>query len=154
MELTKILVIRLNEILLDGKWITGTNIKNEIIDLDWKKATMKIDSLNSIADITFHIDYYIAGVLNFFENGKLEIKDKYSFDSKPINSQKDWKDLIDKFCDDSEKFVKVVRNMTDKELEKTFADEKYGTILRNINVIIEHSYYHLGQIILIKKLMK
>lgn len=154
MELTKILVIRLNEILLDGKWVTGTNIKNEIIDLDWKKATMKIDSLNSIADITFHIDYYIAGVLNFFENGKLEIKDKYSFDSKPINSQKDWKDLIDKFCDDSEKFVKVVRNMTDKELEKTFADEKYGTILRNINVIIEHSYYHLGQIILIKKLMK
>ncbi|NLP58090.1 DinB family protein [Lutibacter sp. B1] len=154
MELTKILVIRLNEILLDGKWVTGTNIKNEIIDLDWRKATMKIDSLNSIADITFHIDYYIAGVLNFFENGKLEIKDKYSFDSKPINSQKDWKDLIDKFCDDSEKFVKVVRNMTDKELEKTFADEKYGTILRNINVIIEHSYYHLGQIILIKKLMK
>lgn len=154
MELTKILVIRLNEILLDGKWITGTNIKNEIIDLDWKKATMKIDSLNSIADITFHIDYYIAGVLNFFENGKLEIRDKYSFDSKPINSQKDWEDLIDKFCDDSEKFVKVVRNMTDKELEKTFADEKYGTILRNINVIIEHSYYHLGQIILIKKLMK
>ena len=148
------LTARLNEILLNGKWVTGTNIKKEISDLDWKKATQNINSLNSIAQLTFHIDYYIAGVLQVFEGGKLEIKDKYSFDLKPIKSQKDWENLVEIFCSDSEKFIQTVQNLTETDLEKIFADEKYGTFRRNINVIIEHSYYHLGQIMLIKKLMK
>jgi len=34
----------------------------------------------SIAALTFHINYYVAGVLNVFQGGKLEIRDKYSFD--------------------------------------------------------------------------
>ncbi|WP_303318548.1 DUF1572 family protein [Flavivirga abyssicola] len=154
MELAKTLADSLKEVLFDGKWVTGTNIKNEIIDLDWKIATMKIDSLNSIADLTFHIDYYLAGVLNVFEGGELEIKDKYSFDYKPIESQKDWKKLIDKFCYDSEKFVTAVEKMTNKDLERIFVKEEYGNYFRNITVMSEHCYYHLGQIKMIKKLIK
>ncbi len=153
MKLTKILANSLREVLIDGKWVTGTSIKHEIYGLDWKTATMKIDSLNSIADITFHINYYIEGVLNVFNGGKLEIKDKYSFNSKPINSSKDWQDLVDKFCNDSEKFVKAIEEMTNTTLEKTFSDKKYGNYFRNITVMSEHSYYHLGQIKLIKKLI-
>lgn len=154
MTLSRQLAIRLKEILLDGKWVTGTNIKSQIIDIDWKTATYKFDSLNSIADLIFHIDYYIAGVLNVFEGGKLEIKDKYSFDYPPIKSHQDWKDLIDKFCSDSERFIMIVENMTEKELQKPFVEDKYGNYFRNIDVIIEHSYYHFGQIILINKLIR
>ena len=76
MKLAIQLADRLNEILLDGKWVTGTNIKSQIFDLDWKSATNKIGTLNSIADLIFHIDYYIAGVLKVLEGGNLEIKDK------------------------------------------------------------------------------
>lgn len=144
----------LREVLLDGKWVTGTNIKDEIKGLDWNKATIKVDSLNSIADLTYHIDYYLAGVLNVFEGGKLKIKDKYSFDYKQIESQKEWKTLIDKFCNDSEKFVNAVKKMTNEDLEKNFVKKEYGNYFRNLTVMSEHCYYHLGQIILIKKLIK
>jgi len=141
MELSEQLANRLEEVLLEGKWVTGTNFKEQIIDLYWKDATKKIDSLNSIADLTFHIHYYIAGVTKVLEGGPLEIKDEFSFDSPLINSNQDWRNLVDEFCSDSEKF-------------QDFADEKYGNYNRNIDVMIEHTYYHLGQIILIKKLMK
>ena len=154
MKLSSQLAIRLNEVLLDGKWVTGTNIKSQIIDLDWKLAIKKVDSLNSIADLIFHMDYYIAGVLSVLEGGKLEIKDKFSFDYSPIKSEQDWKSLVTKFCDDSERFVEAVENLTEKDLLKTFVDKKYGNYYRNIDVIIEHSYYHFGQIMLIKKLLK
>jgi len=153
MKLANQLADRLKEILLDGKWVTGTNIKSQVIDLDWNLATKKFDSLNSIAGLIFHIDYYIAGVLKVFEGEKFEIRDKYSFKYPPIKSHQEWKDLINKFCHDSERFVKCVESMTEKELDETFVDEKYGNYYRNINVIIEHSYYHFGQIILIKKLI-
>ena len=43
--------------------------------------------------------------------------------------------------------------MPNDKLEEIFVDEKYGTYRRNIEGIIEHSYYHLGQISLIKKMI-
>ena len=39
-------------------------------------------------------------------------------------------------------------------MNEGFVDEKYGTYLRNIDGMIEHAYYHLGQVVLIKKLLE
>ncbi|MCB0595975.1 MAG: hypothetical protein H6557_25915 [Lewinellaceae bacterium] len=53
----------------------------------------------------------------------------------------------------AEKFADHVENMPDEKLEEVFVDEKYGTYRRNIEGVIEHSYYHLGQISLIRKMI-
>jgi len=103
--------------------------------------------------LTFHIDYYIAGLVNVFEGGDLEIKDKFSFDLPPIESQEQWEGLLNKLWKDSEKFATLLEQMPDSKLDEVFVNEKYGTYLRNIDGMIEHSYYHLGQITLIKKLI-
>ena len=153
MKATEQLANRLKEVLLDGKWVTGTNFKDQIIDLPWEKATQKIGTLNSIAALTFHVHYYIAGVLTVLEGGTLDIRDKYSFDAPPITSQKDWENLIERMCADAEKFVYIVENMSEQKLFEAFVDPKYGNYHRNIDVLIEHSYYHLGQVSLIKKLI-
>jgi hypothetical protein len=154
MKLSSQLAERSNEILLTGKWVTGTNIKEQIRDLDWKLAIKKIETLNTIADLVFHINYYLAGVADVLEGGQLVIKDKYSFDAPPIKSEQDWKDRVDKFCTDSERFVALVKKLSNEDLLKPFTDEKYGNYLRNIDVILEHSYYHFGQIVLIKKMLE
>ncbi|MEG2310345.1 MAG: DUF1572 domain-containing protein, partial [Chryseobacterium sp.] len=77
MSTTSQLSKRFREVLLDGKWIANTNFKEQLSDVTWEQATTKIDSLNTIAMLTFHIDYYIAGLVNVFEGGDLEIKDKF-----------------------------------------------------------------------------
>jgi len=110
-------------------------------------------TLNTIASLTFHVNYYLAGIINFFKGGGLEIRDKYSFDIPPIESETDWERLMNEFIVNSEVFVKEVANLTDSKLDEPFVDEKYGTYLRNIEGVIEHSYYHLGQISLIKKMI-
>ncbi|MGB1204474.1 MAG: DUF1572 domain-containing protein [Chitinophagales bacterium] len=144
---------RLKEVLTEGKWVTGTNFKEQIIDMDWKDAATSIDGLNSVAQLTFHIHYYIAGVSQVFEGGPLDIRDKYSFAAPPITSEKDWLDLVNQFCLDAEKFIQLVEEMPDEKLSEFFFDEKYGTYQRNINLMIEHCYYHLGQVLIIKKLV-
>ncbi len=154
MKLNEYLANRLKEIFTEGKWVLGTNFKEQIIDLDWKQATQKINDFNTIADLTFHIHYYIAGVAKVLEGGTLDIRDKYSFDFPPLTSEQDWRDLVNRFCSDSEKFISLIENMTNEKLLSDFVDEKYGTYYRNIDVMIEHTYYHLGQIILIKKRIK
>jgi DinB family protein len=143
---------RLREVLLNGRWIANTNYKEQLLSLSWRQATQKIGDLNTIAALTYHINYYLAGLLNVFNCGILEIKDKFSFDLPAIKSEKDWEKLVNEFLTNSEKFVNEVEQMPDGKLDETFVDEKYGTYLRNIEGVIEHSYYHLGQISLLKKL--
>lgn len=143
---------RLREVLLDGRWIANTNYKDQLTGITWQQAVRKIGNLNTIAALTFHINYYLAGLLNAFNTGKLEISDKYSFDLPPIRSEADWIELRDQFFSNAEKFAAWVAQMRDTQLDEPFIDEKYGSYLRNIEGVIEHSYYHLGQVSLIRKM--
>ncbi|WP_185289825.1 DinB family protein [Chryseobacterium lactis] len=145
---------RFREVLLNGLWIANTNFKDQLSGVSWEQAVTKVDSLNTIAMLTFHIDYYIAGIVNVFEGGSLDIKDQYSFDLPPIESQKQWEDLLNKLWTDSERFAALLEQLPDSKLDEVFVDEKYGTYRRNIDGMIEHCYYHLGQITLIRKLLE
>ena len=144
---------RLREVLLNGHWIANTNYKEQIQSVNWQQATQKVDSLNTIAALTYHINYYLAGLLNAFENGRLDISDKYSFDLPAINSEIEWSKLVSEFLTNSEKFADKIEKMDEKIFDLPFIDEKYGTFLRNIEGVIEHSYYHLGQISMINKMI-
>ena len=144
---------RLREVLLNGKWIANTNYKEQLLSVNWEQATQKTGNLNTIAQFTFHVNYYVAGLLHAFKTGKLEISDKYSFDLPPLQSETDWNTLVANFIHNAEKFVAQVEQMDDRLMDKPFKDKKYGSYLRNIEGVIEHSYYHLGQIVLLKKMM-
>jgi len=141
------------EVYLSGDWVVATNLKAQLSDVKWEQATTKIGTLNTIAALVFHLNYYVAGILNVLEGGTLDIKDKYSFDLPPIKSQEDWERLLNKMWRDAEKFADKVEKMPDEKLIQDFVDKKYGNWDKNIHAMIEHGFYHLGQIVLIKKLL-
>lgn len=144
---------RFREILLNGRWVANTNFKDQLEGTSWELATKRVGSLNTIALLTFHINYYVAGVLQVLEGGSLDIRDKYSFDMPSIESQEDWEKLLDKMWRDAERFGDLVEQLPEEKLQAAFVDEKYGTYQRNIDGMIEHCYYHLGQITLLKKML-
>jgi hypothetical protein len=141
------------EVIFNGTWIANTNYKHQLTDLSWQIATTKFHALNTIAVLAQHIHYYINGVKNVFKGGSLEIKDKFSFDFPPIQSQDEWENFLARFFNDAEEFASLIEQMPEEKLKEVFVDENYGTYQRNIEGIIEHSYYHLGQIVLIKKIL-
>lgn len=153
MKSTEALAKRFREVSLNGTWIANTNYHDQLAGLDWKTATTPVGSLNTIALLVRHIHYYINGVKNVFKGGGLEIRDKYSFDFPPIGSQEEWDSFLTGFFTDAEEFASLVEQMPEEQLGEAFVDEKYGTYQRNIDGMIEHSYYHLGQIVLIKKIL-
>jgi len=144
---------RIREVLSNGKWIANTNFKDQILSLSWKQAIQKVDDLNSIAMLTFHVNYYMAEILNVLNGGELEIKDKYSFELPEIKSEKDWEIMVSEFMKNAEEFADKIEQLDESILDKPFDEEKYGSYLRNIEGFIEHSYYHLGQISLLKKMV-
>jgi uncharacterized damage-inducible protein DinB len=145
---------RLREIILNGVWVANTNYKKELLGLPVEIATSKTGSLNTISVLAQHIHYYIAGILNVFKGGGLEIKDKYSFDFPAINTQQEWDKILTVFFADADELAGLIEQLPEQKLDDVFVDEKYGTYRRNIDCMIEHSYYHLGQIMLLKKLLQ
>ncbi len=145
---------RFREVIMDGTWIANTNFKHQLTGLDWKTATTQVGQLNTIALLAQHIHYYIKGINQVFRGGSLDISDQYSFDFPPITSQHQWEAFLLQFWEDAETFASCIESMPEEKLEEGFVDEKYGTYRRNIDGMIEHSYYHLGQISLVKKLLQ
>jgi len=144
---------RLREVLLNGKWIANTNFKEQLLSVTWEQAIKKVGNLNTIALLTFHINYYVKGMLQVFNGGQLEIRDKYSFDLPEIKCAADWNALVNDFVTTAEMFANKVEQMPDSMFDQVFVDEKYGSYLRNIEGVIEHSYYHLGQVSLLRKMI-
>ena len=155
MTLNEQIAKQLKDLFLSGQWIgTNLNLKAQLDDVDIDMANTKFGSLNTIALLTFHLNYYLEGVMNVFKGGTLDIRDKYSYDMPPITSQHEWETMRENIYRNAEYLVYLVEQMPTSQLNDAFTDEKYGTYLRNLMGILEHSYYHLGQIVLIKKLLR
>jgi hypothetical protein len=122
--------------------------------LDWKKATEKIHALNTIAALTFHIGYYVTAILQVLESGPLDARDRFSFDLPALSSQEDWENLVQKMFNDVEKLILLIARLPTQRLSDTFTDEKYGDYYRNLQGLIEHTHYHLGQIVILKKMLQ
>ncbi len=54
---------RVRELILNGTWIANSKLRGQLSDLTVEQAITKIDALNTIATLTFHLHYYIEGMI-------------------------------------------------------------------------------------------
>lgn len=135
-----------------GNWTT-TNLRDVLKDVTWEQATTKVHSFNTIAVLTYHVNYFVTAVLKVLKGGPLDSKDIYSFDHPPINSQQDWEQVQERVFAEAEEFSALIEQIPDEQLLGDFIDSKYGNYFRNLIGIVEHMHYHLGQIVIIRKLV-
>jgi hypothetical protein len=152
MNLTEHLAKHLRDVFFGGNW-TVSNMKDTLTGLDYKQATKSYQGLNSIAALTYHIQYFILVASKVLEGGPLEGSDALSFDLPPIDGQEDWDRFLENLWTNAEHFATCIENTDESLIWEVFQDEKYGNYYRNIQGIIEHTHYHLGQIAIIKKLI-
>jgi uncharacterized damage-inducible protein DinB len=140
------------DVYFGGKW-TAVNLKDILADITWQQAITKVHNLNTISILVFHINYYVNPVSKVLQGEPLNASDKFSFNLRPITSAEDWQKLVSKVLTEAELFASQVEELDEEKLFGDFADSKYGNYYRNLLGIIEHTYYHRGQITLIKKIL-
>ena len=143
----------LRDVYFGNNW-TAVNLKNTLADVSWQEATAKVHNLNTIATLVFHINYYVDPVLKVLQGEPLQASDKFSFDVPPINTEEEWQRLVTKAITDAESLALQIEKMNESKLFDDFDENKYGNYFRNLLGIIEHTHYHLGQIALIKKIVR
>jgi uncharacterized damage-inducible protein DinB len=152
MSLAKQLAKHLRDVHFGGNW-SVTDLRNTLFDVTYEQAGTQVDTLHTIAALTFHMTYYVEVLITVLEENKLEGKDELSWQVPQIESEEEWEELKQRIWDRAEKAALLIEKLPDAQLTEDFTDPKYGTVYRNIAGIVEHMYYHLGQIVIIKKLL-
>jgi hypothetical protein len=150
-KITAHIAKQLRDLISGGNW-TGSNFRTHLDGVTREQAVSKNGSMNSIAALVFHCGYYVTAITSVLEHRPFNAKDKFSFDLPPIDTEEDWQQLLVKTRTDAEHLAALIEQFPDDRLFETFVDQKYGTYYRNFHGVIEHFHYHLGQIVLLKKM--
>jgi hypothetical protein len=151
MSLTKQIAQHLRQVHFGKNW-TWSNLKEHLADITWQQATTQVQDFNTIATLVYHMNYYLRAVSDRLRGNLLSAKHELSFIHAPITSQEDWGNLVEKTWTDAETFATQIEQMPENMLWENISEE-YGSYYYNIHGVVEHTHYHLGQIVLLKKLL-
>jgi hypothetical protein len=153
MKITEQIAKHLKDVHFGGNW-TAVNLKDKVADVSWQQATASVHSLHSIATLVFHLNYYVSATIRVLRGEPLQAKDKLSFDCPPIPSEEDWQRLLNKTWADAKELASLIERMPDRQLSEIFIDKNYGTYFRCLEGLVEHCHYHLGQISMIRTIVR
>lgn len=152
MDTAKEIARHIREIHTGKNW-TWSFMKEVLQDVNYEEANAKPIEGNTIAMLVFHMNFYLNIVHQRIKGQGFRFMHEDSFALPPITSEEQWRQLLNKTYEDAEAFAQSVEQLTDTDLEKDLGGE-YGSLYKNIHGVVEHNHYHLGQIVLLKKIIR
>ncbi len=151
--MTPLIAKHLRDFYAGTNWATS-GLLPVLKDVDVAMANASVKGCNTIAALSYHINYYVAAVAKVLEGKALVAKDADSFNHPVYLTEADWQAFIQQAEQDAKRFAEALEKLPDDILTQAFTDDKYGNYFRNLHGIIEHCHYHLGQIVILKKILQ
>lgn len=153
MNITTCIARHISEVFEGNNW-TEVDIKQTLSDVTWEEATtITAASVNTIAALLFHLDFY-NGVIMSRLNGINPVIDEHNgMNVPPIENERQWKQLQQKAFDSTARLAAVVEDFPEERLQE-LTQRGLHTYYKTLHGIAEHSHYHLGQMVLLKNLVR
>lgn len=153
MKITEFIAQHLIEVFEGGNW-TDVNFKDALKDVTYKEATTVTKaSYNTIAALVYHTCFYNEVVLKRLQGINPAINEKNGFDLPPIKNEDDWKSLVLRCFKSAHELANAVKKLPDEKLSE-LTITGHSTYYKAFHGVAEHAHYHLGQIVLLRKLVK
>ena len=153
MKLTKQIAQHIIEVFEGGNW-TEVNIKDTLSEVDYKEAsTVTRSSNNTIAALVHHLSFYNDIAMQRLSGNNPVISASNGFDVAEIKNEEDWIKMKEDNIESAHQLASAIRKFPE---EKIFELSPTGlaTYYKTLHGIVEHAHYHLGQIVLLKKLIR
>jgi uncharacterized damage-inducible protein DinB len=138
----------------DGQNWTESTISNALEDLTFEEAQRIIPgSKNSIASLLHHITYWNRIMVIRLGGAAVNVPDTNGFDIQPMLRASEWQDLKEDNIKSAYELAEAVKVVKTDELLSDILPEHSSTF-KNIIGISEHTHYHLGQIVILKNLLR
>lgn len=153
MKLNEQIACHLRGVHFGGSW-TAVSLKEKLADVTWQQATTSVCSFHTIAELVFHMNYFVEATIHVLKGGPLKAKEKLSFECPSVACEQDWEALREKTWADAEELATLIESLPESQFGQPFVKEEYGTYYRCLHGPVEHCHYHLGQIAIIKSLLQ
>ena len=150
--LSTLLADNLTKAYHGGNW-TGVSILDTIKSLTYAQAQIVTPaSVNTIASLVHHIKYWNGIILERLEGKNPVIPPANGFDVKPLGSEEEWQALITETQKSFIALEAAIRGISTQRWDEKPSIEA-STLRENAFGIVEHAYYHLGQIVILSHLV-
>lgn len=139
--------------LFDGDPWLGVNIISTLEGISAEKAAVKIaPERNSIWEIVNHMTSWRLNVLRRFE-GKVIPSPEHNYILPVENTTEGaWKEAIEQLKESQGKWLEFLETADEEVLASVYPGNQ-GTYYYHVQGILQHDAYHLGQIVLLAKLV-
>jgi uncharacterized damage-inducible protein DinB len=138
----------------DGENWTDVNICDTLKDVSWQQAQQHTPaSQNTIASLLHHIYYWNGIMMQRIEGINPSVPDSNGFNIGELKNENDWNALKEKTQQSFKQLANAVENFPEEKLFETSPAGR-SSYYKNFQGIVEHAHYHLGQIVILKKLLQ
>ncbi|MGN6265798.1 MAG: DinB family protein [Ginsengibacter sp.] len=153
MKIAELIATHLEEAFAGNNW-SDVNVKDTLDGITFQEATtVTRASSNTIAALLYHMTFYNRAIRQRLQGLEPEVSAANGFDLPPIISEYDWEQLKKNAFHTVNELANAIRNFPDERLGEENPAGK-GSFYKKLQGIIEHNYYHLGQIVILKNLIK
>jgi len=137
--------------VVHGNW-TDIFLDDVIADITYEEAITRPPGItNNIAMLLYHITFYNDVVRMRVTGEKATVGADNGF-AVEINNDADWQQLKANALASFTKLADAAKALTDEKLFEQPA--KGSTLYKNLHGVAEHGHYHLGEIVLLKKIIR
>jgi uncharacterized damage-inducible protein DinB len=153
MKLTDHIAQHVIDVHTGDNW-TDVNIKNTLENISLQEAVAVTNaSVNTIAALLHHITFYNEVALERLKGNNPFIGSSNGFDVPDLNEEKDWMELKKRNVESAQNLAEAIKEFPETKLFEQILPGS-SIVYKTLHGVIEHSHYHLGQIVIIKNLLR
>lgn len=146
-------IVKLFKDLYNGSPWLGVNIIETLENISAEQASKRISpGRNTIWEIVNHVIHWRLNVLRRVQ-GENIISPEHNY-ILPIKdmSETAWKETLNQLKDSQQKWLDFLKNFEEQDFSKIYSNN-HMTYYEHIHGILQHDAYHLGQVVLLAKLV-
>ena len=153
MKITLLIAQHLIDVHEGNNW-TEVSLAGILNDITLEEAiTLTSASPNTIASLLHHITFWNRVMVQRIQGNTVTIDEHNGFTLPPLQTEDAWLKLqVDNNISSHELAVAIV-NFDDAKLEQPLVSGG-SSAYKNLQGAVEHVHYHLGQMVILKKLVK
>ncbi len=146
---------RITELLrraFDGEPWYGPSVMDTLSDVTLEETLNQLPGSHTIVELVEHMIAWRTFVIERLNgNATYDVNQEESFNKISAMTAEQWSDILQRLHQTQQDLLQILSQISDKKLNEVVAGRAYS-FDKMLHGIIHHDIYHIGQIILLRKM--
>lgn len=146
---------RITELLrrtFDGEPWYGPSVMDTLSDVTLEETLNQLKNSHTIVELVEHMIAWRTFVIKRLQGeNDFEVEQEDSFKNVAAMTTERWQDAVQRLHETQETLMQILSQTSDEKLMEMVAGREY-TVDKMLHGIIQHDAYHIGQIVLLRKM--